>query len=68
MATLKHREIVYCIVKILSKSPDFNVNTIYSVRNCPSSQMEDAVLTLISGALLLITQTIDISLGEFFRC
>lgn len=69
MSVLNCQEVVYCIAKILKKSSDMSMEAIYSIRGCSSSssskaKAEDAVLALIPGAPLLITQNSDSSLGK----
>src|SRR5271167_4939140 len=63
IATLKGQEIVYCIAKVLSKSDNMNIDDIYRIQQNIKSRHEDAVLALIPGAPLLITQNINSSLG-----
>jgi len=66
MAALNGDEIVYCTAKVLEKAKDMkdsSLNAIYSIRQSSKPRQEDAVLALIPGAPLLITQNIDSSLG-----
>src|SRR5271155_2283070 len=66
MAALNGDEIVYCTAKVLDKAKDMknsSLNAIYSIRQSSKPRHEDAVLALIPGAPLLITQNIDSSLG-----
>jgi len=64
MATLKGHEIMYCTAKVLGKSEDMNLDGIYTIRQSTKPRYEDAVLALIPGAPLLVTQNIDSSVGE----
>jgi hypothetical protein len=65
MADINQHEIIYCISKMVAKSPDMSMNGVYHIRQNSKRKTEDAVLALIPGAPLIITQNIDSSLGEF---
>jgi len=64
MAAFNGDEIVYCTAKVVDKAKDMNLNGIYNIRQSTQPRHEDAVLALIPGAPLLITQNIDSSLGK----
>jgi len=65
MAEINQHDIIYCISKLVAKSPDMSMNGVYDIRHNSKRKTEDAVLALIPGAPLIITQNIDSSLGEF---
>jgi hypothetical protein len=55
MTLVQNADIVYCVAKVIKKSLDLSMRSIYNIHSNTHDKTEDRVLALIPGAPLVIT-------------
>lgn len=63
MAQEQGAEIIYCIAKIIKKSPSMSNEMIYRIQQRNKNDSQDAILALIPGCPLMITQNQNSEIG-----
>jgi PIF1-like helicase len=63
MAQEQGVDITYCLAKVLHKSPNISNETIYKIRQQSKYDSQDAILALIPGCPLMVTQNQNSEIG-----
>lgn len=68
MRVVQNTEVVYYVAKVIKKSPDFSMRSVYNIHNNTHDKTEDGALALLPGPPLMITQNIDRPWSKHLQC